>query len=295
MSDSLAQRFINLIHDTPFPSGEEFTEEALGFFEYGTDIILTYRGDSSVLVQAFKVYLATDNRAYAHAGAANVLICASYIGGNKNDRQALEEASLLLENAKLFAPNRYEIQLIEAILCNAYDDVTGLETILNNLQRFPQSSTDSNYAIAQMRLWYQRNDLKRTRHWYNMAIERAENEIRRVYIIGFMADVLLGLKLNKEAIQQYRQVVELNPNDPWAWHNLSILYMREQEYEKAGECNRHALDIMPFGNAEHINKDLIEIWQKTSHKDPLREYPRYLSATSARSEGGMLNRLLGKK
>ncbi|MCL4255508.1 MAG: hypothetical protein KJ043_17250, partial [Anaerolineae bacterium] len=71
------------------------------------------------------------------------------IGGNQNDKQGLEEASLLLENAKLFAPNRYEIEFVESILCNAYGDVAGLETVLNNLQRFPQSSTASNYAQAQ--------------------------------------------------------------------------------------------------------------------------------------------------
>ena len=297
MSNNLVQSFINLIRDTPFPGGEEFTEEAIGFFEYANDIVLTYRGDPSVLVEAFKVYMATGNRAYAHAGAGYVMITASYIGGKTNfDKQGLQEAGFLIENAKLFAPNRYEIEFIESTLCNAYGDVAGLETVLNNLQHFPESSTASNYAQAQMRYWNWKKDMKRIRHWYNMAIERAENEIRRIAILSHMAGILSDRsEYAEEAIQLYRQVVELNPNDPWTWHNLSLLYLDKKEYVKAGECNRRALDIMPFGNAENINKELIEIWAKTSHKDPLKEYPRYLSATSARSEGGVLNRLLGKK
>lgn len=287
--------FIKLFQDTPFPGGMEFTEEANAFFRYGNDLVYAYRGDSNLLMQASKAYFATENRAYAHAGAASVLGSASYIGGGKYYKKGLQEAFHLIQNAKNFAPDMYEIELIEVSLYRAADDMDMFEYTLKNLARLPESNTESSFAWMQMRYWMKRKDMKLVRHWFEVASKRAEheNDVRRMGIFFTMADALANIKeYTDEAIALYRKVTQLNPGDPWAWHNMSLLYMDKKDYEKAGECNRKALDLMNFKNAEGVMQDLIKIWEKARHKDPLREYPRFLSSATQSKKS---NWLIGKK
>lgn len=298
MSD-LAYYFISVFRDIVFPTVGDITEEAVAFFQYGNDIVLAYNGQQSVLIQAVRAYWATDNRAYAYAGAANVLVKASYLGNIVNFfQEGLNEAIHLIETAKTLAPNRYEIEFVEAFIYNAKSNTDKLEMMLKHLQRYEEASTDSGYARLQMHYWSNRGNLIKVREWYERGLQltEQENDIRRMAIIAQMAATLLNKDgFTDETIALYRQVVQLNPHNAWAWHDLSYIYASRKEYEKAGECNRRALDIMQFPAAEAIAKVLIEIWEKSRHKDPIKEYPRYLSSTTARSDKKAFNWLFGRE
>lgn len=298
MSD-LANQFIRLFRELPFPNEGEFTEEAISFFQYGNDILLSYRGNSNTLIQATNAYLATKNHIYVRAGAANVLISASYIGGGKYAKNGLEEALRLIQNAKSFAYGRYELDYIEANVYNAMGDTQSLKHCIDAMSEYDEASRESSFARAQMRYYDRLGDLKKVRHWFEIGSKRAEeeSEIRRISILSHMAGIIMDrVEFTEEAIVLYRKVVQLDANDPWAWHNLSLLYWRNKEYDKSGECNRRALDLMNFQAAQNITASLIKVWEKNRHKDPLSEYPRYLSSSTARSEIKSLNSLLtGKK
>jgi len=298
MSD-LANRFIQLFRDLPFPSGDEFTEEAISFFQYGNDILLSYRGNSDTLIQATNAYLATKNHIYVRAGAANVLMSASYISGGKYDKNGIAEALRLIQSAKSFAYGQYELDYIEANVYNVMGNTQALKQCIENMSEYDEASRESSFARLQMRYYDNLGDLKKVRHWFEIGSKRAEEEteIRRISILSHMAGIIMDrVEFTDEAIVLYRKVVQLNANDPWAWHNLSLLYWRNKDYDKSGECNRRALDLMNFGAAQNITENLVKIWEKNRHKDPLNEYPRYLSSSTARSEIKSLNSLLtGKK
>lgn len=59
-----------------------------------------------------------------------------------------------------------------------------------------------------------------------------------------------------DAIKLYRRVVALDPQDPWAWHNLSWIYLEQGDLDNAEECNARALAIMDFGMARLIQRDI---------------------------------------
>ncbi|MCP5098113.1 MAG: hypothetical protein GY943_21405, partial [Chloroflexi bacterium] len=60
------------------------------------------------------------------------------------------------------------------------------------------------------------------------------------------------------AIKQYYQVTKIDPNDAWAWHNMSVMFTRMQKFEDAHLCNQKALNLMDFGAARQIETQLKE-------------------------------------
>lgn len=296
MPSDLTLYFIDLFRKIDYPISEEITEEAIAFFEYGNDMLMMYRGNPDLLFQAVRTYWACNSAPFGYAGAANVLVCASYSSGGNYEREGLYHASLLIDKAKYLAPDNYEIESIEAQVYNTQKDANKMRAVLNKLRRYPDVKTRSDYARMEMAYADLIGDIDKARQWYKRALDLVENDMRRVSLISHMAGILLRKKgYQEEVIELYRQVVQLDPNDPWAWHNLSLIYLNRNENDKAGECNRHALDLMPFQMAEMITKKLVDRWQRGQHKDPLKEYPRYLASTTARPENKAFNWLFGNE
>ena len=52
----------------------------------------------------------------------------------------------------------------------------------------------------------------------------------------------------------YNNLAKLTPNDPWMWHNMSLLHLRKGKLVQAWKCNKKALEIMPFENAFNIQR-----------------------------------------
>jgi tetratricopeptide (TPR) repeat protein len=71
------------------------------------------------------------------------------------------------------------------------------------------------------------------------------------------ASALERLKRYDEALDTYRRVLQLDPNDAWLWHNMSILLMDQGRLDEALEANTRALAIMDFGNARMIRERIL--------------------------------------
>lgn len=79
----------------------------------------------------------------------------------------------------------------------------------------------------------------------------------------------------EESLGLFHEVVKIDPNDPWAWHNMSWMYLRLKDYTNAGSCNDRALRIMDFGVARNIQKSLINHWSQNRNPDVLKDVPPY--------------------
>src|SRR5690606_17702487 len=119
--------------------------------------------------------------------------------------------------------------------------------------------------------------------WNEIAFKNAQNNIQRLFALNSLAGSYLKKNRNNEALGLYREVVKIDPNDPWAWHNMSILYMKGNDYTNAGICNDRALRIMDFDAARQVQRSLIKEWSKARRPDLLSETPPYKIAEKNKS------------
>jgi tetratricopeptide (TPR) repeat protein len=72
------------------------------------------------------------------------------------------------------------------------------------------------------------------------------------------AAALERLQRYDEAIEAYRHALQVEPNDAWAWHNISLLLLNQGRLEEALQANTQALSIMSFANAQMSRKRILD-------------------------------------
>lgn len=275
MSDTLVQYFVGLLKQITLPTSTTITEDGQEIFERGCDVMLTYRGHYDTLMQALRLFLATEIRPYACAGIAQVLNTASYISGDESDPEGERLALQWFTQAQETNPYRFEINVLEPGFYSFRKDRQKVRALLDRLGSNPEARSSFRYALGEMWYWDRANDLSLVRQWNETAFGIARNNIQRLYALNALAGIYLGKRMNDDALALYHEVVKINPRDPWAWHNMSILYRGKGDYANAGNCNDRALRIMDFGAARDVQKSLVARWSKTRHADVLADVPPY--------------------
>jgi tetratricopeptide (TPR) repeat protein len=293
MSDSQVQYFVNLFKQIEMPTSKTITEEGRELFERGCDTLLMYRGHPDTLMQALRLFLASDTRPYVLTGMALILDHASYISGGKYEPDGIRIALQRLAEAQDIAPFRFEINIIEPGIYGNLNDIERMREQLDTLRSNSEARTSFRYAITEMWYWEKKNDLSMVVRWNETAFKNAANNVQRLFALNALAGIYLRKDYNEEALELYHEVVKINPGDPWAWHNMSIIYFEQQDYTNAGKCNDRALRTMDFEAARNIQRSLVKVWSKNRHADVLHEIPPYKVVQSNQRENNpFLKRLL---
>ncbi len=50
--------------------------------------------------------------------------------------------------------------------------------------------------------------------------------------------------------------MKVKPDDVWAWHKMSVMLLRLNNYKDAELCNRQALSIIDFDAARGVQEEL---------------------------------------
>lgn len=275
MADEMVRYFAQLYQQIEFPTSNIVTEDASEIYWAGREVLLMYRGNHQILLQALQVFLATDVRCLALAGAAYVMQHAAYINGDSSDREGEVLARKLLRQAKENAPDCLELRLLEATLTDYENNPRKKRLALDHAAALPEAETSFFIAYAEMVYWDADNNLKRVEHWHNIAMERASTNVQGLAALNRLASIHLTHRNFEKAISLYQSVVSLDASDAWAWHNLSCICLDLKRFEEAAYYNRRALNIGQFGAAQSILQDLVKQWQGSRHDDPLEDVPRY--------------------
>ena len=297
MVDQLAEQLLEVFKNTPLPESNEITEESRQIYMHAHDILLMYRGHPDTLLQAYQVFLATNVRAYVYAGMARIILMAGYISGGDYDADTVREGYRLLRDAQEFAPHQFEIDMIEPEVYNMLKQYKKMRACLDDIIMHPDADSHFRYAILELWYWEKREGREAERQierWSNRAQELASTHIQKLYATNNLAGVYLDRVQYKKALELYQLVVKLDPGDPWAWHNMSIIYLRTDKRDKAFDCNRRALHIMEFGNALNVQESLVKFWSRKRHDDVIDEACPYIT-DEAPGDNGFLNKLFGKK
>lgn len=285
MADDSYQIFADYLNKVKLPAGTaQRTEESFERYEYATDIVLMYRGHPDVLWSAMEAFIATEYLPYIYAGTANVMRSASYLSGGKHASKGVRAAIQMFESAKSLNPYAFEILILEPLLHGSLDDKKAMRYQLDQLAKSEEAATNFRYASTEMSYWKLVGDISRVVQWHDRAMKVATTDIQRLSALNSLAGMFLNQDKMKEAIALYQKVVEIDPNDAWAWHNMAYMYFRMNEYSRAGVCNERALSIMEFGAAQGIRADLIKRWSASRHADVLDDVPPYNVTSTGRTD-----------
>ena len=253
MSSQLINTINRLLHSYEWSSESTISPETKEQYERGLDVVHAYRGDPDQLFEALKVFQAIPSRPYAFAGIAYTLLAASYRHDTEYQPEGLKETAQWLVEAQSLAPDQVEINFIVAMLYVLQKRDDEARSWLNALALKPP-----NYyvCLAEMRYWEHRRDIHKVYDWYVKASKAAERSEQRIYAIHMVAGSLLEADLPMQASEMYEHLAQYTPDDPWLWHNLSIAYYQQGQYEKASECNQRALQLMDFEAARQMTQRL---------------------------------------
>ncbi|HEX2906291.1 MAG TPA: tetratricopeptide repeat protein [Phototrophicaceae bacterium] len=295
MSDEQARYFVNLLDQIKMPDCDFSTEAARQIYDEAHDVLLMYRGHPDTLMKALQGFVATGVRPYIYAGMARIVLLASYISSGKYDQWGVKQAAQLLQQAQRYASGYFEIDMIEPEIYNLLGQLETMRLKLDNLRRYVEAQTSFRFALLELWYWENGNNLDTITDWCRTAFERAETGIQRLYALNNLASTYMNRQHYQEALGVYQQLVKIDPQDPWAWHNMSWIYLNIQDYASAGACNRRALDNMEFEAARTIQKKLVEMWSKSRLPDILDDVPQYVSVEQAahtKEKNGLWGRLI---
>jgi tetratricopeptide (TPR) repeat protein len=256
MSDSLYQDILQVAHQMEWPPNRSIIPGSQAIYEQGLDLVNTYRGHPQVLLEALKIFQATNVLPYALAGLAATLIRASYESGKDFDEEGLKEAFRWMKHAQSMAGNRLEINFVEAWLYIDWKQPEKARQILDQLSMQEQGSANYFLAITEFYYWDRQNKIEKVQFWRDRAKVLAKNNNQHFYVQAMLSWYYLSNNMYVDYIKEAQQITMVAPADPWLWHNLSIAYIQLKIYPEAEKCNKKALELMEFGAARDIEKIL---------------------------------------
>ncbi|GEM_PF-2430334 len=264
MADERTVYYANKLNQlaAQLPNNDDLHKEGYLRYQEGLDVFLSYRGHHEDLERATEHFVECGVRPYSFAGFATVMEGASYLSGGAYDMDGIAHAMTLWKRARMIQSNRFEIEYVGTRL---YERMKQPEKIREILDKYKQKYNKNFwYCLAEANYWY-KQDEKRGKYWFERASKAArDSKVRKLCVLNRLASEELDKPNFGDSVRLYRQVVKLDPKDPWAWHNLSYVYLEQGEIDLADECNQKALSIMDFGNARYIQNEI-----KQARSNPL--------------------------
>ncbi len=121
---------------------------------------------------------------------------------------------------------------------------------------------DSTYYpayIARGNLFKRFRLLEQSVNDYSEAIKVALDEEEQISALINRGVVLSVLKENRKAINDFKKVLELRPDEHTVYTNLALIYMALEEYQKAEDLCQHAISLAPESSLYKNNLGIIKI------------------------------------
>ncbi len=254
MPPEYSHPFTNLIEDMicqiELPQQTLITAEGQKIFKRGMDKANEYRGDPDILWEALNFFQQSNSLSLFYIGAAYVHFVGSYEENITYHRDGLQVAQLWLERARELTPEAKELLIVQAYVDIHSQDDTAVHSHLTHLRRIAPHDF---YALTAYLDYYAvKQDLERMTATYKETLPLAKTITRRAYLQNRVGRYYLMFRKFDKSLEVYRDLAKLTPADPWMWHNMSVIYMTKKKLMAAWRCNKKALQIMDFENAQII-------------------------------------------
>jgi tetratricopeptide (TPR) repeat protein len=246
------QHVIAAAEKIPTPQETAVTSTALSTYKKGLDKVNSYRGHPANLFQALQLFQETGCEPLFYGGVAYALFAASYKQNVTYERAGLATAHTWLARAQAIAPDISEINFIGVFLLL----YSGRSAEAHSLIQSLTAAEPYGYYVRTALLDYYtiKQDEAKLTKTYQQTLTLAKTIDRRAYLHNRLGRYYMLLNAFPKSLAAYRELAQITPNDPWMWHNMSIIFLTRRNYLQALRCNKIALQIMDFGNARHVRQ-----------------------------------------
>lgn len=240
------------------PTRLEITDDDRVQFEQAEKVLDQYHGLPQQLMAAFEKFIRIENVPLFHAGITSFLIAHSFSHGYEYNAKGLEAAQRWLLVAQEMAPEEKYVLLVGFDYYLAKKEYEPCRELLERgLKLYPNSFEFHNRHISFL-----------TRRGTVRQIEKVIQNARKLRLTSAQKETLINQEAYaylarrqwSKAVKSYGQVTRMLPNNPWAWHNLSIAQYESKNGFTAFYSNRRALSLMDFGAARDMQKRILPLF-----------------------------------
>ncbi len=247
----------NFIHEAVkvrWPTRRDRTPHAVRAYHIGLEQVLTYRGDPRLLWLAMFTFGDSDYQPYALAGMGLLLVAASSVAGGTHDPDGLAAAGRWVNQARRLVEDDPEINFVAALIALYQGDLATAVPLVASLE---QTAPDNYYAqLAIFEYACRTGDSGRQRETYEKLLHLARTRQQTMAVHCLQIRSCLAEGAYGPGLALMRQVAEVDPDDPWLWHNMSIAYLKTGRLWRSARCNKKALELLSFDNARTVRQQL---------------------------------------
>jgi tetratricopeptide (TPR) repeat protein len=233
--------------------------EAPAVFSRTVARVSTVRGDWSELSEPINTFV-TLPQPWAYIGAAHVMWALSYISGMIHGAVGLHQGLRFIARTQVTTPDQPDALVIRTILLTGTNSPRWLELSSQTLDRLRQVAPNHpRLPIAEVALYRRRGE-------YDAALAAVDRELANPPSAeetqsarGSRAFLLELMERYDDALAAYQSALAIEPNDPWNWHNMSLVLIKLGRVDEALEANTRALALMEFSNARATRERILAL------------------------------------
>ena len=254
MGKTLVEKMLPSLEKMPIPETEGENAQGRQTYEFGLEKVDEFKGDPKTLAAALRIFQTCNSQPYVFAGVAYTLLTAAREADESYAENGLEAAMIWLEKAQELAPDIVSINMIEALIYIYSERYEDARLVLDYLM---DDQPQNNYLLqAEVAYWQRQENLEAAVQWYEKAIDAADTVPRKLRMRNRLGDCYLEFGLYDEALKIYHEAVHFAKEDPWLWHNMSVVYFNKEEYKEAAHYNKLALELLDFPEAREMEQAL---------------------------------------
>jgi tetratricopeptide (TPR) repeat protein len=245
------------LHNSNLPVNQVDSPQHQVRFEKGKAALKNYHGHLGELLESLD-HFKHSSETYCYMGIALVITAASYTKEGY-DRHGLSQAIGWLDKVKALPHDTLQAGLVEAHIRACFDQ---LEKAHSLLDRLPDC-----LEVQMLRLsFYTQNEEQIQSEKLFLDLVARVNNHQRKDLYTSMAWLYLRLKEVPKGLSLLGQQLELDPQDPWIHHTMSLFYLQQGDLEKTKLHNDKTLSLKAFPVALAIRKELKQLkrfaWQR---------------------------------
>lgn len=250
MGKQLVKQLLPVLDKMEWSETRLATEQGRHIYVESLEKIDADKENPKTVSAALRLLQSADSRPFAYAGVAYTLVTVARESDGSYAQVGLDAAMEWLEQAQEMEPDIVEINVIEALVYICSGRLDDARLILNYLQG--QEPLNYYLHLAEVAYWRSQRDVEQALYWFKEAVEIALTVPQRLRLRVQMGDFHLECNQLDKALEVYREAVHFDRENAQLWHKLSIVYLRQENYEEAERANQMTLRLQDFPAARQI-------------------------------------------
>lgn len=117
---------------------------------------------------------------------------------------------------------------------------------------------DFHVLSVELWYWYNQGNLTFAEKTYERLKASADTKARQLQAAHQIAGCYRACNDLDKSLMAYREILEIDPQDPWSWHNLSLIQIQKGVLLEAEKSNAKAPMLMDFPAARQTQCFLRE-------------------------------------